>query len=111
MQNTKFTSEYSEGILIIKLFGDIDHHSAKPLREGIDSEIYLYRAATVMLDLSNIDFMDSSGLGLILGRYTRIQELGGTLVITDPSESVERILELAGTKKLITVKHTERSKI
>ena len=111
MQNTKCNAEYTNGILILKIHGDIDHHSAKTLREEIDSHIYLYRASTVLLDLSEIDFMDSSGLGLILGRYTKIKELGGKLVITDPNPGVMKILELAGTQKLISVKYTERTNI
>lgn len=110
MQNAKCNAEYSNGILILKLSGDIDHHSAKELREEIDSQIFLYRASTVMLDLSNIDFMDSSGLGLILGRYAKIKELGGVLVITDPNEGVLKILKLAGTEKMIKIKYTERTK-
>lgn len=102
-------ADYSDGILVLKLNGDIDHHNAKPLREEIDAYIYIYRAKTVILDLSKIDFMDSSGLGLIIGRYSKIKELGGSLIISDPNVGVQKILALAGTEKLIPVKHTERT--
>ncbi len=108
MQSAKCSIEYDEGILIINISGDIDHHSAKPLREEIDTSIYLYRASTVILDLSGVEFMDSSGLGLILGRYTKINDLGGKLIIANPDDSVQKILSLAGTEKLITIKHSER---
>ncbi len=106
MQGAKCSIEYDEGILIIKISGDIDHHSAKPLREEIDTNLYLYRASTVILDLAGVDFMDSSGLGLILGRYTKINDLGGRLIIANPDDSVAKILALAGTEKLITIKRS-----
>lgn len=105
MADCKF--EYDEGVLIALPSGDIDHHNAKALRESIDSNIYLYRASTVILDLSKVEFMDSSGLGLILGRYAKIRELGGKLIIADPTPATERILKLAGTEKMITVKNTK----
>lgn len=106
MRNTECKIEYDEGILIISISGDIDHHSAKPLREEIDSNLYIYRASTVILDLSGIEFMDSSGLGLILGRYTKIKDLGGRLIIANPDDSVIKILTLAGADKLITIKRS-----
>lgn len=106
MQGAKCNIEYNDGILIIKITGDIDHHSAKPLREEIDTNLYLYRAKTVIMDLYGVDFMDSSGLGLILGRYTKINDLGGRLIIANPDDNVSRILTLAGTDKLITINRT-----
>lgn len=110
MQGAKCSIEYDEGILIIKISGDIDHHSAKPLREEIDTDLYLYRASTVILDLAGVEFMDSSGLGLILGRYTKINDLGGRLIIANPDDSVAKILALAGTDKLITIKKAEETR-
>lgn len=95
--------KFNNGVLTIKLSGEIDHHSARTVREAIDKELYLHRAKMVVLDLSAIDFMDSSGLGLILGRYTKTVEFGGKFKIINPSTSVIKILELAGTEKLIPV--------
>jgi len=104
MQESICRAEYDEGILILRLSGDIDHHTAKKMREEIDTNLYLYRASTVIIDLSEIDFMDSSGLGLILGRHAKIKDLGGRMIISDPSPRVERILNLAGTEKIIKIK-------
>ena len=95
--------KYNDGVLKIRLLGEIDHHSARSVREEIDREIFLRRAKTVLMDLSGIDFMDSSGLGLILGRYTNVNQLGGKLKLANPAKSVMKILELAGTEKMIPI--------
>ncbi len=95
--------DYSNNTLFIKLSGDIDHHSAKYIREDIDKEIYKYQPPTVIMDLSAVEFMDSSGLGLILGRYTKINMLGGILKIANPTKSIEELLLMAGTDKIIPI--------
>lgn len=89
--------------LTITLTGEIDHHTAKSVRLEIDRQIYYYRAKTVLLDLKNVGFMDSSGLGLILGRYTHVKEAGGVLKILDPCAGAERVLKLAGTERIIPI--------
>lgn len=91
------------GTLEIAISGEIDHHNARRLRSAIDEKIYLYRPKIVALDVSGVSFMDSSGLGLILGRFTLTRELGGELRVLNPNESVEKILDLAGTSRLITI--------
>jgi len=96
--------------LIIRIPGEIDHHSAKALREEIDRAIFYHRPQTLVLSLSEVSFMDSSGLGLILGRLARIQELGGELVIADPNLQVMKILRLAGLEKKIRIERSERKK-
>ncbi len=94
-------------LLTVKISGEIDHHSARVLRQKIDEALYYYRSREVALDLSNVAFMDSSGLGLILGRFTLARELGGELRVINPSESVSRVLELAGTGRLIKIEKTD----
>ena len=96
--------------LIIRIPGEIDHHSAKALREEIVRAIFYHRPHTLALSLSEVSFMDSSGLGLILGRLSRIQELGGELVIADPNLQVMKILRLAGLEKKIRIERSERKK-
>ncbi len=90
-------------ILNVIIEGDIDHHSAKFIRETIDREIFLARPHVMILELSQVDFMDSSGLGLILGRYTRMREVGGMLKLSNPTPQTVKILALAGVDKLIPV--------
>ena len=94
--------------LFVRSPGEIDHHSAKALREEIDRAIFYHRPHTLVLSLSEVSFMDSSGLGLILGRLARIKELGGELVIADPNLQVMKILRLAGLEKKIRIERSER---
>ena len=101
IENLEFTFE--RGILITKILGDIDHHSAKFVREKIDSYIVGCKPTLVLLDLSAVEFMDSSGLGLILGRFNTSSEIGAEFRIYSPSQNVRKILEIAGIERLIKI--------
>lgn len=103
----KMTAYSSEKGLLVQLDGEIDHHSAAEVREGMDKMIGELRPKTLVLELAHIDFMDSSGLGLVLGRYRRLRELGAAMLIQNPPERVERLLAMAGVDKLIPVRHTD----
>lgn len=89
--------------LVLTVLGEIDHHSAKGLREAIDAELFYHRPKTLKLVLSEVSFMDSSGLGLILGRYTRMRELGGSMVLVEPTKQIEKILALAAIDKTLPI--------
>ncbi len=95
---------YEKHVLKIKIRGDIDHHSAKIIRERIDSVIFSKRPAMVVLDLSVVEFMDSSGLGLIMGRYANSKEIGANFLIYKPCKKVKKILELAGVERIMEIK-------
>ena len=87
--------------------GDIDHHSAFGIRTKIDSELLRKKPAVLSLDLSAVSFMDSSGLGLILGRLNKAGETGTVLMIENPSAPIEKILDLAGIDRLVTIEHNK----
>ncbi len=95
--------ENAESELFVRLCGEIDHHSAVSVRTRIDRKIAEERPKRTVLDLSGIDFMDSSGLGLVMGRYARMQEQGGELVVLNPTERAMRIFVLSGLDKRITI--------
>ena len=101
--------EFSEDTLKITLTGEIDHHTAKAVRMEIDGQIHTYCAKNVLIDLKNVGFMDSSGLGLILGRYTHVNETGGVLKVLDPCKSAERVLKLAGAERIIPIVWSEEN--
>ena len=91
--------------LTVYLEGDIDHHNARPIRSRIDTKVYIQRPDELILDLSGVSFMDSSGLGLILGRYTKAVEMGILFKVVNPTPQIRRILDLAGTERLIKVEN------
>lgn len=106
--NHSFCAEFYDGTLRVTLEGEIDHHSAVATRGEIDRLIYEYRPRRLELALSRIGFMDSSGLGLVMGRYALVRDLGGELAVIDPSPAIMRIFKLAGMDRLIRIEYTER---
>ncbi|MBE6598870.1 MAG: STAS domain-containing protein [Ruminococcaceae bacterium] len=96
----------SGGTLIIYLDGDIDHHNARAVRQRIDSKMFIGRPRELVLDLSRVAFMDSSGLGLILGRYTKAAELGISFRVVNPNRQIRKILDLAGMERLVRIETT-----
>ena len=60
------------------------------------------------MDMSAVNFMDSSGLGLIMGRYSVMNELGGEVIVSDPNPAIERIMTLAGMERVIKIQHTKQ---
>ncbi len=99
----QYESVFSDGVLTIRLGGEIDHHSAVNVRTSLDEEICRLRPQKTVLDLAEIEFMDSSGLGLIMGRYSLMQKLGGTLTLKSPNERLMKIFELAGLGRIIRI--------
>ena len=89
------------------LSGDIDHHRAAKLREAIDAKAAQVRPRELVMDFDRVTFMDSSGIGLILGRYRWMQDLGGTVRISHISRRMEEILTLSGINKLVRVEPPE----
>lgn len=93
--------------VIVSLAGEIDHHNASALRADIDKLIYETRPGRLVLDLEKIEFMDSSGLGLIMGRYSLVKEFGGELSLRNPSAGVFKICKLAGMERLIRIENNK----
>ncbi len=88
--------------------GDIDHHSAVLLREQVDRQIAATRPQEFVIDLAGVTFMDSSGLGFIMGRYKLIAAQGGRIAVTGDSGRISKILEMSGAFKF--VEHWEVTK-
>ena len=77
------------GRLTAHLIGDLDHHAASPIRQQIDAAVLSCRCTHLILDLSRLSFMDSSGIGLIMGRYRMMTAAGGTLRVENAPPRVE----------------------
>ncbi len=87
------------------IVGEIDHHGAGTLREDLDDAIIAARPKTVELDLSSVDFMDSSGLGVIMGRKATADRFHAQFKLINPTARVARIIELAGLGKVVTIEY------
>ena len=101
-----FDSEFTGIALKIKLRGEIDHHSAAAVRTAIDDMIRTKRPRELIIDMSAVDFMDSSGLGLIMGRYNTMKEIGGGVIVADPTAATEKIMKLAGLERIVKIVHS-----
>ena len=80
--------------------GDIDHHTAKEIREIIDANIGRYSPRILYLDFSGVPFMDSSGIGLIMGRFRAASSLKGKLKVVNIPKNLERMIRLSGLASL-----------
>ncbi len=92
---------------VVHIGGEIDHHGAVLVRTSIDEQLLLERPGKVWLELSGVNFMDSSGLGLIMGRMALVKQYGGTLAVLDPSPAVLKIMQLAGLERMVSVLRTK----
>jgi len=108
-RNCGFEVNRGEGVLSLTLHGEIDHHSAVQIRTAIDELLYEEHPKKLVLDLSQIEFMDSSGLGLIMGRYSLMQKLGGELTLRNPHERIVQIFTLAGLQRMVKIEEDEES--
>ena len=86
--------------MLCSIHGDIDHHNARVIRMQIDDELYKQRPRKLTLDLSRVEFMDSSGLGLILGRVERASSLRTSVRVTGLSPTLMKLVRLAGIERV-----------
>ncbi len=94
---------YRDGVLTARLSGEIDHHAAREMREAIDDTAQKVKPICLRLDFSQVPFMDSSGIGLILGRVRLLQYWKGRVVLCGMSAQLGRMVELAGIGSLAVI--------
>ncbi len=90
----------AEEILTAYLSGELDHHAARSIREEIDEAAQRAHPAVLVLDFRDVTFMDSSGIGLVMGRYALMQELEGELKIENLPTHIKKVMRLAGLERL-----------
>ena len=90
--------------LVVEITEEIDHHAAEKIRRKVDNEITRYMPRKTIFDFSRVSFMDSAGIGMLIGRYKMMKLIGGSLEIVNISETVKRILEMSGINKIIPIK-------
>ena len=98
-----------QDVLLIRLKGELDHHSAKQLREKTDHYLQEKDVKHIVLNLEELTFMDSSGIGVILGRYKEVQRAGGEMVVCSISTPIKRLFEMSGLFKIVKVERSEKN--
>ncbi len=99
MQKNLILSEEGR-ILTAHLSGEIDHHSAKTMREEIDARLCKDKPSILILDFSSVGFMDSSGIGLIIGRSEIAEALGACVRLRGLSGTMKKVVKLSGIEKI-----------
>ena len=93
--------------LVAELFGEMDHHGAERIRTGIDEMMKNYSAKHLIFDFSKVTFMDSAGIGVILGRYRKLQLTGGNVAVVSCSPKIRNILNMAGIFSIMEYAETK----
>ncbi|MFL0246888.1 anti-sigma F factor antagonist [Candidatus Clostridium stratigraminis] len=97
----KFQKE--EEKLVVFMMGELDHHSAEEVRSKIDDRLDRELIAKLILDFKDVSFMDSSGIGVVIGRYKKMTAKNGKICIANVNNSVKRVFDLSGMFKIIKV--------
>ena len=100
----------SNEIIIAYLSGEIDHHTAKDVRKKIDDAVREQNPSLLVLDFGDVSFMDSSGIGLVMGRYKLLQETGGTLHLVNVEPKAYKIMLMAGLQNLASITEKEKKR-
>ena len=87
--------------LVIKINCDIDHHMAIKIRDNLERKFKPLNYINIIFDLENVNFMDSSGIGMIIGRYKELEKTGGKVYIINLNPNLSSIIEISGLKKII----------
>ena len=90
-----------DSTMVVKLMGEIDHHTCVEIRQAVDRIYQKKRAKNLLFDFEKVTFMDSSGIGLLIGRYRLVAICGGTTGLYNVPADIERILKMANINKLM----------
>lgn len=95
-------------VLLVRLVGELDHHAAEQLRTKVEKEFENGELKHIVLNLEHLSFMDSSGLGVILGRYKQVKNVGGEMVVCAISPAVKRLFDMSGLFKIVRLEESEQ---
>ena len=103
IQHMDYIYMVNDNKLIIRMNAELDHHLAEEMRQVIDDVIDKRGVTHIVFDFTKVDFMDSAGIGLLIGRYKLAKMLGGVAEITNTSKSIEKVLEMSGITRIIPI--------
>ncbi len=101
MEKERVHYEVHQNCLVVYVTDDLDHHAVMQLREYSDRLIEAGNIRHIIFDFTDVGFMDSSGIGLIMGRYKKVMFLGGRAAVTNVGDVVNRIFTLSGLYQII----------
>ncbi len=97
-------------VLTARLQGELDHHAAAPIREQIDAAIESARPTLVIIDFSDLTFMDSSGIGLVMGRSNAAKAVGAQLHVCNMSAPIYKVMKLSGLDRIAVIEKGGKQK-
>ena len=95
--------DVKKNVLTASLSGELDHHTAKEVKDVIEEVIKNREVKNLLFEFSHLTFMDSSGIGVIVGRYKLIASLGGQVVICGATGNIKKLLYVSGIDKIINI--------
>lgn len=104
-------ASFVDGAVLVRLKGELDHHVVEQIRDEIENHLEMNRYRGLVISFRGIDFMDSSGLGLILGRYRTMTQHQGKMALCEVGPALRRLLELSGVFKIMPVFESETDAI
>ena len=102
--NCKYFQE--DKLLLLQITEEIDHHFAEEIRRKADYEITRYMPRKVIFDFNQVTFMDSAGIGMLIGRYKVAKMLGSTIEMINVKPSIKKVFEMSGILKIIPIKNS-----
>ena len=100
----KITYNEKDKLLLMQITEEIDHYTSEKIRTRADFEIQKYIPKELVMDFENVNFMDSAGIGMVLGRYKMITMFGGTMNMINVKPNVKKVFEMSGITKIIPIK-------
>ena len=95
-------------VSVARMHGELDHHTADYVRTTLDEHLSSEARPQLIFQFAGVSFMDSSGIGVVIGRYKQVHARGGQVVLCEVSPSVARIMEMSGIYKIIQSYETEQ---
>lgn len=96
--------------LTVAVSGELDHHNASAVRMEADEAIRSAMPGNVCIDFGEVTFMDSSGIGFVMGRYRLVNGYGGKVEVINLSDRIYKMMKLAGLEKLVTLRKKDRER-
>jgi len=99
--NIKYLEE--DKLLMVEITEEIDHHTTEKIRRRVDYEIGRLLPKRTIFDFNKVSFMDSAGIGMLIGRYKLAKMLGGTVEMINVNKNIKKVFEISGILNIINI--------